>query len=297
MAGCNPPNGWDAYIAASAVAPQPLVEDSALQNIAAMAGARSADFTMCYAVACLKTRRLIYYKVNPGDCGTRNFDLNSSQLGVSAGLSVGAKVDPEPISKTILTGLATVFGGFTAAHAKAVQTEETTLCQVSANYNAAATQIEIAVQQGALSTDDASQLLSQIAGQLDPVLATIYKPCNFSCGFRIALKALVAYNTQIVFPALAPHAVAGAPPVSLQPLPVASPGAPGTYQSGQSVGQVPGAYPVPDQYPSSPSLYQGASGAIAVPFNANNAGVTNPVNLDPGTILIIGGIAFVASKL
>lgn len=306
MAKCNPPNGWDAWLAAESAASQPLVADSVLQNIAATTGARSSDFTMCLAVACMKARRMVYFKVVAGDCGTNNLYITGTTKAEALGAGLAGKaasVDPEPISQGILSGLAAVFGAFTAHHAQAVQTEEVTLCQVSTTYNQAAVQIENAVQLGAMSTDQAAQLISQIAQQLDPMLATIYKSCNASCGYRIALKALVAYNSQIVYAALAPHAVQGAPPVSLAPPPVASPGAPGTYVSNPpapNVAQIPNAYPVPPQYPSSPSLYVGASGAIAIPLNANNGGqngIPSPISFDPGTIILIGGIAFVASKI
>lgn len=304
--GCQAGTGtWDAYLSCGAVAPQPLAPDSVLQQYAAQAGARSSDFTLCYAVAVLKSRRLIYWKASPGDCGSAGIALSgTTQIEAAVGGSLGsaASVDPEPISKGILAGLSAIFGGFTAAHAQAVATEQSTLCKVTTSYNQIAQQLEQAVKTGALTPDQAATILAQVCAQLDPVLASIYKSCNFSCGFRIALKALQQYNADIVFPALAPTSIAQE---ILPSAPVVSPGAPGTYQvSPPTPGAptAPGLYPTPPSYPSAPSSYAGASGAIGIPMNGTNQGIgftsapALPFSITPGEIVIIAGIAYIASK-
>lgn len=277
---CQPPASGANYAACASVPPQPLTDMGTLQNIAASAGASSTNFTMCLTIAFLLTRRMIYYKASPGDCGSSAINLSGlgTTRGITAGLSAAGSADPEPISKTILSGLATLFGLFGAAHAQAVANEQTTLCQVSTSYNAIAVQLENFVASGQLDPVSAAGILSQAAAQLDGVLATVAKtPGDAASGFRIALKALVAYNTQIVFPALSPQVQAATP---LPP----SPGAPGTY-------------PTPT---GSPVSYTSAG---VVPMNGNNFGVgptsvaALPSNIDPGTIVIIAGVAYIASRM
>lgn len=303
--GCQPGTGtWDAYLACGAVTPQPLAPDNILQNYAASAGAQSSNFTLCYAVACLKARRLIYWKQSPGDCGASGFSLNQTTLieaSVGKGIGTAAQVDPEPISKGILAGVATILGGFTAAHAQAVATEQTTLCNVTIAYNSSIVPLEQAVKTGSLSPDQASTILSQIAAQLDPSLAAIAKPVNFAAGFRITLKALVQFNADVVFPALAPTSLVQA----LSPTPpVASPGAAGTYNVASTV-SAPGL--VPGNAVGLASSYQGASGYTSTPLTGaafqNIPAVAQasapsglPFNITPGELIVIGGIVYLASK-
>lgn len=275
----GPGNTWDQWLADSQTLPQPLVDDSVLVNIAASVGASSTTWTLCFCVAAMKARRMIYFKRTPGDCGSQGVALSGStaiELQAAKGIGSAAAIDPEPISKGILAGVAAIFGGFTAHHAQAVANEQTINCQVATAYNQAASSIEQGVIQGVLSPDQASGLLLQVIAQLDPVLASIAKNCNVSCGARLALKALGVFNQQFAFSLLAPTTnIPGITPL-LAPPSIASPGAPGTYQ--------------------------GASGPISTPMNANNLGVGMtsgflPDTITPGEIVIIGGVAFVASKL
>jgi hypothetical protein len=298
--GCQsgPGDFWDTYLSCGQVRPQPLVEDSILVNYAASNGAKSTDWTLCYAVACMKARRMIYWKVSPGDCGSGAFDFNNSATlaaKVGSGVAIGARADPEPISKAILTGVATITNIFGAHHAQAVANEETVGCSVATGFNSAALSLENAVANGALTPDQASQVITQIGPQLDANLQTIAKQGNFGYGMRIALRATIAYFKDIVFMALTPEQQQQVP----EPAPAPSPGAPGTYVD-YSVGQ---GIPVPQQFPAMPSTYQGASGYIPTPLNANNVGVGAsaslqlPSNISAGTIVLIGGVAFVASRL
>lgn len=308
--GCAVPNNkdtWDAYLQCGAVTPQPITDDMTLLNIAASNGASSTTWFMCYAIACMKARRMIYWRVNPGDCNSNALGLNSSTIVesmVGRGLGSAATLDPEPISKGILTGVATILGGFTAVHAQAVATEETTACAVAVGYNQAAEALEQAIEQGVMTPNQASALLQQIIVQLVAKLSPIVKTGNFGFGMRIALYSMQQFCTDVLYNALVPQTQLAAVP------PPASPGAPGTqitppgYQT-QNYGAPPLAaplYPVPPQFPSAPSTYQGSSGFIPTPLNANNGGVgisssILPANLTPGTILLIGGVAFVASEI
>jgi hypothetical protein len=245
-----------------------------MENFAAQAGARSSDWTLCFAVAALKTRRLIYGRLiagvpgiagpNLGDCNTNDLAPLGTTVGIAAGLGTAAKVDPEPISQGILSGLATIFGGFGAAHAQAVKKEEDTLCDVAGSYNKLALALEQAVATNSMSADQAAAAHGQLVSQLDSVCARIYKSCNASCGFRIALKALGNFVPGIVYPALAPHSIID---TVLNPI--------------ESIFE-----PVP-----------------SAPINGNNFGVGPtasagiPSQLPIGSIILIGGVAFIASKL
>ena len=307
-ASCSPPNTGVSYQTATGTAAQriPGVDDSVLMQYAAQNGASSSNFTMCLTMACLIARRLIYYKCTPGDCGAPGTNFGGGALpaiqAATAGLGTAASVDPEPISKGILAGVAAIMGGFTAAHAAAVANEQSTICEVAVNTNRYLQALEQAVKGGQLTADSAASVVNQLATQFDVILQAITKSCNAACGFRIALRALAAYENDIVFPALVP--VVNIPiitPVltSLTNPPVGSPGAAGTtYQTG--VG-----YPTPPNFPSIPTTYQGASGPINIPMNANNPGIppavyaapTLPFSLTPGSVLVIGGVAYVASRL
>lgn len=312
--GCSPPKTGSTYQVCTNAAAQrlPGVPDSVLMNYAATAGARSSDFTMCLAVACLIARRLIYYKCTPGDCGQPGFALtgwSGTEMGVTKGLAVAAAADAEPISKGILSGMAAVFGGFTAAHTAAVQTEQTTLCQVAVNYNQAAQGLEQAVEQGLMLPAQAASVMDQITQELDQVLAGIAKPCNASCGFRITLAALDKYFGEQVYPALAPDiSVPLVTPIAAPP-PIASPATPGTSGIQGSALATPPPVAISTvapvlntPLPPNVGSYVGASGYLATPLNANNtgigatAGLSLPGNLPVGAIVVIGGIAYIASR-
>jgi hypothetical protein len=242
-----------------------FADDPTLESIAASAGAQSQNWTMCLAMVFLKTRRMVYWKVRPGDCGSRAYFIAPGATSIGAGiLGSGASIDPEPVSKSILAGLAAIFGGFTAAHAAAVQREQDTLCEISTAYNQAIQQIEGAVAAGRLDAVNASSILDSIIQQLDPGLGAIAKPVNAAYGFRLALRALQIYNENYVFPGLAPVAtvtIPGLVPVQVPslaaftPSPAPSPGAP-------SAPPLTGA--VPTILPTSISLPSGSEGLILV---------------------------------
>jgi hypothetical protein len=288
--GCSN-NNPQAYLACSSTTPLPLVDDSTYTNFAAQAGARSSDFTMCLAKAMLISRRMIYFKATPGDCGTQGYAISSPDLSVARGLGSTASLDPEPISKGILSGLAAIFGGFGAAHAQAVATEQSTLCQVAVTFNQTIQALEQYVSSGQLSPDQASAILAQVVAQLDPVMAKIAKPCDAACGYRIGMQALNNFMSSIGFTALAPQS-------SLQALssvttpPPASPGAAGTYGAPGGTAPLPGVLP-----PSSPLPSQSG-----ISLNANNAGVglTSqpglPSSFPVGALVVIGGIVYIATR-
>jgi hypothetical protein len=277
--GWSDPCNWNDWLARSQTAPQRLVDDSVLVNIAATAGARSTDWTLQFCVAAMVARRMIYMRSTPGDCGSGNISLPGQTLAELQGAKAvagAAQLDPEPISKGILTGISSIVGIFGAHHAAAVKTEEDTNCAVATGYNQAASSIEQAVMQGVLPPDQGSALITQVVAQLDPVLARIAKNCNVSCGARLALKSLAIFNQQIAMAMLAPKTNFPGLTALLAPPSVASPGAPGTYQ--------------------------GASGPTSNPLTGGNGGVgltsgVLPDTITPGEIILIGGVAYVASSL
>lgn len=213
--GCSTSGTAYAQCAGVTIAdPQP---DSVMKMWAAQVGAPTTGtnaWAACIISAFLQTRRFIYWKNSPGDCGSNtaiNLGVSGQVQGIAA---LAASADPEPISKSVLTGIAQVFGVFTASHAKAVSNEQATLCDVANAYNQNAFALEKLVQAGQYTPAQASAALGQIVAQLQALLQTIQNPCtsgkfNAACGYKFGLDALLAYNTSVVYPSLyrAPAAV------------------------------------------------------------------------------------------
>lgn len=294
---CNHTGDGRDYLNCAQAVEQRLTDDSTITQFAARAGARSSDFTMCLTKACLLARRIIYYKVSPGDCGTNAFDLSSNSLasGLRAGIGSVGVIDPEPITKGILSGITAVIGLFGAAHAQAVVNEETTICKFASSVNGAMVQLEQAVKMGQLSPDQASSILAQVQGQLDPFLAGIAKPCNAACGYRIAMHALLAFMTDLGFPALAPANILGALSASDA---TPSPGAPGTYGAPGSTQPLPGSTAM---LPG--SNFAPTPGVLTTRMNGTNMGtgptsgvVGMPSSFPAGALVLIGGVLYLASR-
>jgi hypothetical protein len=238
----------------------------------------------------LYSRRMQYWKVTPGDCGSPGTAVLGSQFQIErsaqVGLGTAAALDPEPISKGILAGVAAIFGGFTAHHAAAVSNEQSTLCGVVNAYNYVLNQAEQGVMSGQINANTAAGIVQQAFGQLQGNLNSIKKGQNAAWGYQIAMTALNNFEMKIVLPALqASHQLAGVPATSVVQNTPASNVQPTAY-----VPQV----IAPTQVLSS----QGANSGM----NANNSGVGPtsiglPFQLTPGTIVLIGGVAFVASEL
>jgi hypothetical protein len=277
-----------------------IAPTAVMTTFAAQAGASSSNFSMCLTMMFLSSRRMQYWKVNPGDCGSPGTAILGStfkvQTGVQTGLRIGASVDPEPISKGILAGVASIFGGFTAAHAAAVSTEQQTLCGVTGSFNYVLIQLENAVSSGQVSAVNAAAILEQAFNQLNPSLTKIKKGQNAAWGYQIGMTALKNFEEQVVFPALESLAHGQVPTVSsLSPsigptIPASVPTLPNYIPPVQNINPLPIA-----------SGYQGASGYTVAPLTGGNQGMGEtsgilPFSLTPGTIILIGGIAFVASR-
>lgn len=277
-----------------------IAPQSVMTTYAAQAGASSSNYSMCLTMAFLAARRMEYWKVQPGDCGSPGTAVLGTtpviEKYVQSGLQTGAAVDPEPISKGILAGVAAIFGGFTAHHAAAVATEQQTLCGVAGGFNSLMTQLESAVAGGQLSAINANSVMDSAFLTLNASLNQIKKGQNAAWGYQIAMTALKNFAEGVVFPAL--EALANGQ-------------APGSVNANQfnTTGTTPAPFayapPPPNSNPlglGTVGLFQGASGYTPAPMTGTNmgTGVTSasiPFSLTPGTILVIGGVAFVASEL
>jgi hypothetical protein len=227
--GCQPPNTGANYAQCTGVtivSPEP---DATLRMYAGRVGTPLSGknaWVGCLVAAFLLTRRMIYFKQRPGDCGTQTAVNVGASGTAAAALGLSAAADPEPLTKGLLTGIATVFGAFTAHHVKAVQVEQATLCDVANAYNQNAYALEQLVQAGQYTPPQAAAVLQQVASQLHTYLSSISRDGNAAYGFAYALDALVLFNAEIVYPALYRA------PASQSPGSPATPGAPGVIVSG-----------------------------------------------------------------
>lgn len=176
--------------------------------------ATNSDFAS-YAQACLSARGLIYAKKTPGDCGQSgplsDSDLQDLQFGSSAASATSSAL----ASIGIVAGAATagiglgigvissVIGTIFANHAKAVQTEQTTLCQVASLFNQIMKAIDAGVADGNLSPSEGTETLQNYCAELSSNLAQIQKVCDAACFFNGFLKCHVDFSNSY-YPWLAP---------------------------------------------------------------------------------------------
>ena len=187
---------------ATIIDPQP---DSVAQMYAGKVGAPTSgpnSWVVCVIASMIATRRFLYWKNSPGDCG-QNTAIQIGATGViGAGIGTAASADPEPISKGVLSGIASVLAVFTASHAKAVATEQATLCDVAISYNKNAFALEQLLLNGQYTPQQALAVLQQVVAQLKPYLGDITKQGNAAWGYNYALQALVLWNQDVVYPEL-----------------------------------------------------------------------------------------------
>jgi len=139
--------------------------------------------------ACLRYRGIIYGQKQIGDCGSVVRQSPNSTMLASSGIRSAASVDPEPISGSILAGVAFITGIFGAHHAQAVKTEQATLCDVTKKANAAIPQIDAMVASGTISAQDGISYMDSSMQQLIQECGTIRKDCNAACVISSALQA------------------------------------------------------------------------------------------------------------
>jgi hypothetical protein len=184
------------------------------------------DWIRCYAMAVLRVRRLMYSKGDfaglYGSCGepsggsTGATALAAGTKGLSAlsGAGTLGLVALPSILGPITFGIGLLALPFIAIfrhHAQAVQKEQTTLCDVTYAWNQFADAVEAALQQGKISLADARTQAGSLGSEIDSALAGISKtnPCNAGCGVRYAVKALVLYNQEVIYPSLVPGLLGG----------------------------------------------------------------------------------------
>lgn len=287
-------NNPQTYLGCAGDAVRQVTDKSTMTTYAAQAGASSNNWSMCLAMMFLYSRRMQYWKVTPGDCGSPGTAVLGSayqiEKGAGTGLATAAMVDPEPISKGILAGVAAIFGGFTAHHAAAVSSEQSTLCGVTNSFNYVLNQVEQGVMNGQITAVTGASILQQAFGQLQGNLNSIKKGQNAAWGYQIAMTALNRFEQEVVLPALE---------ASHQLLPASAPSSQVTINNPAAVlasQQNPYVAPLPN-----PTQVLSSVGAVGG-MNANNSGegptsLNLPFQLTPGTIVLIGGVAFVASEL
>ena len=286
-------NNPQSYIGCAGDIVRQIAPASVMMQFAAGAGASSSNYSMCLAMMFLYSRRIEYWKVAPGDCGSPGTAVIGTtfqvETGVTKGLGVAASVDPEPISKGILAGVAAIFGGFTAHHAQAVATEQSTLCGVSNSFNYMMNQLEPALLSGQVSAVNASAIMHNAVPALNASLNSIKSGQNAAWGYQIAMTALVNFCDQVVFPALE----ANSP--NAKPTPAVNQNAVPVYQQpppGPAMPQPVAITPITPELIGSPSPG----------MNANNMGVgplsgSLPLSITPGTIVVIAGVAYLVGRV
>lgn len=206
---CNCDNGPDYYLQCAGV--MPVYTEAQVTNYAVRVGATGGtkNWVQCYAIACLRGLRLIYWANNPGDCGQPTGVAPNVNQIIGGKLQQVAAVDPEPISAGIAAIVGKITSLFGAAHAKAVLNEHKFLCSAMMQYNQFADAMEQAVAQGAISVPDAVSQMQSVCTQIRSGLSPVVKPINAGYGMQLALDALKLMNAEVIYPALKPSPVTG----------------------------------------------------------------------------------------
>lgn len=174
-----------------------------------------ASFVMT-CTASLIGRGIFYWKQNPGDCGANYpLDLTNASLTGSAGSIAASIAGSFGASIPGLGAAVQAIESIFAHHAQAVQTEQTTICQVASVINKVLAYYDDIVRRGLISPSTAYTAMQQYLAQVNAKLQTIYKSCNASCVY-IGILAAHADFVKTYYPAIAPVQVAahapGAPP-------------------------------------------------------------------------------------
>jgi hypothetical protein len=158
------------------------------------------------AEAMLRSGGLIYYKSNPGDCGTPSpipgigvpqiAGLSGSAgSGVVGGLGAAGIISGPltlGIGAAITVGVGAIEQIF-AHHSEAVANEQATICAVVNFFNKYKKQIDVAVQTGQISPDQGAQYLIQIANQAQTGLSSIEKTCDAACVYAAICQAFMNF--------------------------------------------------------------------------------------------------------
>jgi len=131
---------------------------------------------------------------DPSKAPTIETAIGSSTMGVGTKLLAANPI----IGGVVMAagGILDLIGAITAHHAKAVQNEQTILCQAVPATNAALAQVMQDVQSGTYSAAQGAAYLQQILSAFTSAVAPITKSCNESCGLTKELNGIVIAMTQ-----------------------------------------------------------------------------------------------------
>jgi hypothetical protein len=246
-----------------------------------------------YCTACLIARGLIYFKNNPGDCGTPTpLNFEDSQLaGGAASIAVGIASMAGASLPGIGVAISAIQGIF-AAHAQAVATEQSTICQVAGVINQVFAYYDTLVAEGEISPSTAYAGIQNFLQQANEQLQTIEKTCNAACVYQGILKAHAAFCA-IYYPAIAPEQISahapGAPPSSFGTAPggVISVGASGS----PTVSVAGSAGVLQSTEVSGASLAPGAGASV---LGAAPVFSFGPLSIPGDTLILVGLLALAA---
>lgn len=191
--------------------------------------AGSTSYYAMLAEACLRARGLIYFKVNPGDCGAPNpangFTnvqivglAGTAASGVTGGLAAAGAISGAAtfgIGAAVSVAVAGIEAIF-QEHAIAVANEQATLCKVANYFNPLVGQIDAAVRSGAITPSQGIAYMNQICNTAQQGLDSITKPCNAACVYSAICQAFsdfANYFYNVIAPpqTFAPQAPGAAP--------------------------------------------------------------------------------------
>lgn len=194
-------------------------------------GAPATFITAC--TASLIIRGILYFKSNPGDCGSpTQLNLTDATLtqesgaAASAGVKLasslaGAGSGIASMAGAVLPGIGVAVSAITqifANHAQAVAREQSTICSVANIINQVIPYYDNLVRRGQISPSTAYAGMQTFLNQVNAQLASIEKTCDAACVYQGILKAHSQF-VQMYWPQIAPaQAVAhapGAPPASI----------------------------------------------------------------------------------
>ncbi len=168
------------------------------------------------ATACLIARGMIYWKSNPGDCGTASrVDLSNSQITGEVGGAISGIASMAGASLPGIGVAVQAIESIFAHHAQAVAKEQQTICSVLRVMNQVFRYYDQQVRSGEISPSTAYAGMQTYISQVTERLQTIYKVCNSACVWIGVLQAHSDF-VEVYYPAIAPmqasaHAPGGAP--------------------------------------------------------------------------------------
>lgn len=276
----------------------PAQFQSICQSVAQNSVPQKAPSTFVTAcTASLIIRGILYFKSNPGDCGSpTQLNLSDVQLTGLAGSAasaatktIGAVAGISSLAGAVLPGIGVAVQAISqifAQHAQAVANEQATICKVAGVVNQVIPFYDSAVRRGLISPNTAYMGMQNYLQQVIEALDGIQKPCDAACVYIAILQA--HYNfVERYYPLIAPASIAPA-----------APGAPPTTQVGPGYASVSGSGTLSgtpaavaggtQQEESEPVIYplygEQAGGTVYVLYN----GVLYPVNILSNSIITPG---------